>query len=91
MLSIETLLAIHVVSLLIEQHSYTQDYIYNTLIQLELAQGGFLPLHFLFDLMRVATLDLVPALALRGCDLEYFKPCDQFSLLISELLYIFIQ
>jgi hypothetical protein len=46
---------------------------------------------FLFDLMRVATLDLVLALTLRGCDLEYFTPYDQFSFLISKSLHILIQ
>jgi hypothetical protein len=48
--------------------------------------------HFIyFDFMRVATCDLVLALTLRGCDLEYFKPYDQFTLLISKSLYILIQ
>jgi hypothetical protein len=46
---------------------------------------------FLSDLMRVVTLDLVLALTLRGCDLEYFTPYDQFPLLISMSLHILIQ
>jgi hypothetical protein len=33
----------------------------------------------LFDLMRVATLDLVSALTLRGCDLDYFTRMINFD------------
>jgi hypothetical protein len=65
MLSIETLLSIHVVSLLIEQQPILKiKYINN---------------FFLFDLMRVATLDLVLALTLRGCDLDYFTHMINFD------------
>jgi hypothetical protein len=50
-----------------------------------------LPLYFFFDFMRVAIFDLALALTLIGCDLKYFKPYDQFLLLISMSLYILIQ
>jgi hypothetical protein len=46
---------------------------------------------FLFDFMRVATFDLTSALTLRGCDLKYFTPYDQFPLFISKSLLILIQ
>jgi hypothetical protein len=39
---------------------------------------------FLFDFIRVVTLDLILALTLIGYDLEYFKLYNQFSLLISS-------
>jgi hypothetical protein len=45
----------------------------------------------LFDFMRVATIDLTLALTLRGYDLEYFTPYDQFPLFISKTLDILIQ
>jgi hypothetical protein len=45
----------------------------------------------LFNFMRVATLDLILALTLGDCDLGYFKPYNQFSLLISKSVYILIQ
>jgi hypothetical protein len=45
----------------------------------------------LFDFIRVATLDLALALTLRGCDLKYFTPYDQFLPLISKSLHILIQ
>jgi hypothetical protein len=45
----------------------------------------------LFDIMRIATCDLALALTFRGCELEYFKPYDQFTLLISKSLYVLIQ
>jgi hypothetical protein len=35
---------------------------------------------FLFDFMKDATYDLASALTLRGYDLEYFTPYDQFPL-----------
>jgi hypothetical protein len=44
----------------------------------------------LFDFMKVATCDLALALTLNVCDLEYFKSCDQFPLLISKSLYVLI-
>jgi hypothetical protein len=46
---------------------------------------------FLFYFMRVATCAFALASSLRGCDLGYFKPYDQFPLLISKSLYILIQ
>jgi hypothetical protein len=45
----------------------------------------------LFEFMRVATYLLAWASTLRGCDLGYFKPYDQFSFLISNSLHILIQ
>jgi hypothetical protein len=45
----------------------------------------------LFDFMRVATIDLTLALTLRGYDLEYSTPYDQFPLLISKTFDILIQ
>jgi hypothetical protein len=48
--------------------------------------------HFVsFDFMRVAIFDLASTLTLRGFDLEDFTLYDQFSLLISNSLDIFIQ
>jgi hypothetical protein len=44
-----------------------------------------------FDFMRIVICDFSMALTLRSCDLEYFKPYDQFTLLISKSLYILIQ
>jgi hypothetical protein len=41
---------------------------------------------FLFVFMRVVTCALALALTLRGCDLGYFRPYDQFLLLISKSL-----
>jgi hypothetical protein len=41
--------------------------------------------------MRISTLDLALPLTLRGCDMEYFTPYDQFPLLISKSLHILIQ
>jgi hypothetical protein len=40
----------------------------------------------LFDFIRLATCDLVLALTLRGGDLGYLEPYDQFSLLVSKSL-----
>jgi hypothetical protein len=79
MLSIETLLAMHRVSLLIEQQhilkiKYKIQFFNLACIMLILFTS------FLFDFMRVATIDLALALTLRGCDLEYFTPYDQFPL-----------
>jgi hypothetical protein len=45
----------------------------------------------LFDFMRVATCDLALAMTLSSCGLEYFKPYDQFPLLIFKSFYILIQ
>jgi hypothetical protein len=45
----------------------------------------------LFVFMRVATLNPASTLTLRGCDLEYFTPYDQFPLFISKSLHILIQ
>jgi hypothetical protein len=46
---------------------------------------------YLFDFMGIATHDLALALTLRGWDLEYSTPYDQFPLLISMSPYILIQ
>jgi hypothetical protein len=46
---------------------------------------------FLFDFMRVATCAFALTLTLRGSDLGYFKPYDQFLFFISKSLYILIQ
>jgi hypothetical protein len=46
--------------------------------------------HFIsFDFMRIATCDLALALSHRGCNLEYFKIYDQFTLLdLQVILYL---
>jgi hypothetical protein len=46
---------------------------------------------FLFNFVRVVIFDLASALTLRGYDLKYFIPYDQFPLLISKSLDILIR
>jgi hypothetical protein len=80
LLGIETLLVIHVVSLLIQRHAYTQDKYKIYFFNLTLYAILIVATSLLFDIMRVATCDLDLALTLRACGLKYFKPYDQFHL-----------
>jgi hypothetical protein len=82
MLSIETLLVIHIVSLLIERQPILK-------IKYKI-QFFKLSLHNI-DYWRVSTLGLAVALTLGGCDLEYFTPYNQFLILISKSLHFLIQ
>jgi hypothetical protein len=90
MLSVETLLSIPVASLVIEQQFIPKIKYKRLFFNLSLHKVDSFHF-FLFDFMRVATFDLALALILRGCDLEFFTPYDQFSLLISKSLNILIQ
>jgi hypothetical protein len=88
LLGIETLLIIHVISLLIQRHAYTQDKYKIHFFNLTLYTILIVATSLVFDIMRVAICDLALALTLRGCELKHFKPYDQFHFYLQVTLYL---
>jgi hypothetical protein len=83
MLSIETLLVIHVVSLLIERQPILKIKYKIYFFNLSLHNDD--SCHFIsFSLHEGCHIDLDLALTLRDCDLKYFIPYDQIPLLIAK-------